>query len=182
MAYTGMQRSLIQEAERYVKLGYKIGFANGKALVGTFEKNANQTFTSWNAISIILDGIVCVDFDTTLFNLGVEHPLPPTMKEKSPRGMHLFYRMPANMGVWEPKIKWKPDIDLLVNGPANNDVWGSRKQSVRYGATVSAPASNWGGHVLVSPSPGYTRMYPTVTPSRDKLTMAPDWIIDELQR
>ena len=182
MSYTGLQRTLVQEAERYVKLGYKVGFANGKALVTTFDKNANQAFTSWDNISIILDGIVCVDFDTQYFDLGNEYPLPPTMKERSPRGLHLFYRMPTNMGTWEPKIKWKENLDLLVNGPADGDQWGSRKSIGRYGATVSSPVANWGGHVLVSPSRGYSRVYPTATPSREKLSLAPDWLIEELQK
>jgi hypothetical protein len=166
MNYTGMQLSLLEAAKKYSSLGYKIGICTNKVLDKQFVSSSHYD-GDWNAISIILDGIVCVDFDTPSMDIG--EFLPPTLKEKSPRGYHLFYRLPKNAFA-DPKIHWKKNVDLLVQNK-------NSKNTVKYGATANV---DFGGHVLCSPSPGYTRVYPEDTPSKDKIEPAPAWLITAL--
>lgn len=171
--YTGFQRQLMQEVRQYASLGYTVGLARGKDLT-RYRPAPESIGMDWDGISIIMDGVVCVDFDTPFITLGEEYPLPPTLKEKSNRGLHLFYRVPTGF-VGEAKIHWKENIDLLVAG----------KKKVIYNASGISKSDIlvervWGQHVLVSPSKGYTRVYPDVTPAKDKLTLAPTWLMDAI--
>ncbi len=182
MSYSGMQTTLLVHAARYASLGYEVGFTLGKTLVGKYiqpkpvmtifgpimTQTKVEVPDQWDGISIILDGVVCVDFDQDFVDVGWGRPLPPTLKEKSPRGYHLFYQLPSN-GIYclEPKVKWRPHVDLLSKGTS--------KKATKYGKK-----SHWEGHVLCSPTPGYSRIYPDDCPHKDKLTVAPDWLLDEL--
>jgi len=156
------------EANKLTNLGYEVGLANGKSLVDTFRPGVRPT-VEFDSISIILSELVCVDFDTHLhMDAGWDKELPPTLKEKSPRGYHLFYQLPSHtLSSRETKVKWKKDIDLLTRG---------KTMRSRYGVTETASA-----HVLVSPSPGYKRMYPDVTPHHDDLPMAPAWLVEAIK-
>lgn len=170
MAYTGLQRNLLAAAEKYANLGYRVGLSNGKELIGAYECAGNN-LGDWDGISFHLAGLACVDIDCSpMPDLDV---LPPTLKEKSPRGLHLFYRLPDNLILIDclPKINWKKHVDLLVSSPS---------QKVKYGNKKSALVKDWGGHVLVSPTNGYVRVYPDITPNISKLALAPDWLIDAL--
>jgi hypothetical protein len=127
--YTGQQKTLLVWAQRYHDLGYKMGLASGKELIHTYEPTvmatgwmgmqypvAKEQPDDWDNLSIILDGLVCVDLDVPHFDVLPWHPLPPTLKEKSPRGWHLYYRLPDGVVPTDPKISWKPHVDLLVKG------------------------------------------------------------------
>jgi hypothetical protein len=202
VAYTGQQRFLIRDAQKYSDLGYKVGFAKGKNFVQEYQpdtavmtfwgpiktKNENHP-EDFDGISIIPDELVCVDIDIPDFGVVYEE-LPPTWKERTPRGWHLWYRLPmtiAATALWEPKIKWRPHVDLLTKGkPAPN------KKKSRYGGggsvtvtgmgqvlTTSGP-DHWGEHVLCSGTTGYQRVWPDEIPARDSLPQAPQWLQDAL--
>jgi len=162
-----MFHSLIHEANRYTQLGYRVGLSKGKSLVAKYVVGMAST-TPFDGISILLSsGLVCVDFDTHhSMDLGWGYHLPPTLKEKSPRGYHLFYQLPAAGPdeIRESKIKWKEHVDLLTEG-----------KRVRYGRSQAD------AHVLCSPTPGYSRIYPESLPPINQVTMAPSWLVDAIQ-
>lgn len=158
--------SLIQEAEKYTSLSYKVGLASGKLLVDLYKSGTTKVSSSWDGISLILDGIVCVDFDTDFYDLGYGYDLPPTLKEKTPRGYHLFYSL-KDPFIIESKINWRPKVDLLVRS----------KKTVKYGAKKVDLLTE---HVLVAPTPNYVRVYPDITPPRKQLTEAPDWLMEAI--
>ena len=125
----------------------------------------------------VLEGIACVDFDVLDMDLGW-HFLPPTWKERSPRGYHLFYRIPPERGPSKmaPKIKWRPDVDLLIKGQVS-----ARAPRAYGGGANHKTDTPFFGHVLVSPSDGYKRIWPDAgVPERDKLTTAPEWLCEAL--
>lgn len=73
-----------------------------------------QDFTDQDNIALALgpwsmtEWLVCLDFDgigdayTADYHLGGIHTLPRTLEQRSPRGVHLFFRVPA----WEPLGNW----------------------------------------------------------------------------
>lgn len=82
-SYTGQQRFLLREAEKYIQLGYIAGFCKGKEFLGSYvDQFIPEEF---DGISLIPEGMVCVDIDVTDFGV-VGEDLPPTLKEKTPRG------------------------------------------------------------------------------------------------
>lgn len=169
--YTGFQRQLMQEVAKYKSLGYTVGLSKAKELT-TYKPEDSSIGKDWDGISIIMDGMVCVDFDTHFIDLDSGYTLPPTWKEKSNRGLHLFYRLPANFE-GESKIHWKENIDLLTKG----------KRKVLYnrrGVSNINEDRVWGEHVLVSPSKGYTRVYPDNVMAKEKLPIAPTWVLDQI--
>lgn len=194
MAYTGLQRTLISKATEYTKLGYKIGFAKGKAFLaeyklppavmtmwGPFQQGEPETPEDFDGISIIPEGIACVDLDINDFGVIWMGSLPPTWKERTPRGWHLFYNLPIAEMVhgreYTTKIKWQPHVDLLVKEPPKP----KKKRSAYSG--MKDDGSPWGEHVLISPTPGYERRWPQDScPVKDKLAMAPQWLIDALEK
>lgn len=197
-SYTGQQRFLLQAAERYTNLGYQIGFAKGKEFLGVYQP-AVVTSAGWwgmpiktevdapddfNAISLIPNGVVCVDIDEPDFGL-VWEPLPPTWKERTPRGWHLFYYLdPEDRDKCNPKINWRPHVDLLtVRGVPSA---ANEEQRVVYGRKPSSKTTTaspiWGGHVLISRSDGYTLVYPDQVPPLAQLTPAPDWLVYQLSK
>ncbi len=192
MAYTGQQRYLLQAAEKYTNLGYKIGFAKGKEYLGGYKETTSTVMTffgptitvteeppeGFDGLSLVPDGIVCVDFDINDFGV-IWEPLPPTLKERTPRGWHLWYRLPIAEMVhgrtYSPKIKWHPHVDLLTKAtvkPVKRAPYGGKK----------ANGSPWGEHVLVNPTSGYTRVWPADMPSFNNLTEAPQWLVDALEK
>jgi hypothetical protein len=195
MAYTGQQRYLLQAAEKYTRLGYKIGFAKAKEFLGGYQETTSTVMTffgptvvtgqeppdGFDGVSIIPEGIVCVDFDINDFGV-IWEPCPPTWKERTPRGWHLWYRLPIAEMVhgrtYRPKIKWRPHVDLLTKTTANNVIQTRRAP---YGGK-KANGSVWGEHVLVSPTSGYTRIWPADVPALKDLTEAPQWLVDELSK
>ncbi len=159
-------QALLLEARRYSKLGYKVGLTLGKSLVDTYQDNVTCS-KQWDGISIILEDIVCVDFDDKMsMDLGYGYDLPPTLKESSPRGWHLFYAAPLGGAKRVSKIKWKPHVDLLTSG----------RNHIRYGGSIVVKA-----HALCSPSDGYKRIYPDNIPERSQLTPAPNWLVDAVK-
>lgn len=191
-SYTGMQRFLVRDAEKYVSLGYKVGFAKGKELLSQYAPPAVTAVGWWgmpvtqpietpegfDGISIIPDGLVCVDIDINDFGV-IWDPLPITFKERTPRGWHLFYKLPAD-NKCQPKIKWKEHVDLLTK-PTAIPLTTAAKRKSRYGG-MKEDGSPWGEHVLISGTPGYTRIWPDDVPHFDKLTPAPLWLVDTLER
>lgn len=189
MAYTGRQVSLLVHAAKLDKLGYTVGLAKGKALAKLWEPWSPNPFAApstdpnmgdWDGLSIVLhDGTVCVDFDEPDFGLIGWHPLPPTWKERSPHGYHLLYRIPSHIGrnLMTPKIKWRPGVDLLIR-----DADISKKQS-SYGGGVGGIGSPFFGHVIVSPTDGYKRLWPEEgVPEQEQLPVAPDWLVEALRK
>lgn len=185
MSYTGFQTTLLVHAAKYAGMGYQVGYTLGKNLAGKYVKQESvmtifgpvmtnskvEPPNEWDGISLLLDDLVCVDFDQDFVDIGWGRPLPPTFKEKSPRGYHLFYRFPPNsILILEPKIKWQPHVDLLVVG--------APKKAQKYGKKNTL----WEGHVLCSPTPGYRRVYPDEIPPKNQLTVSPDWLIEELSK
>ncbi len=174
-----MSYNLAGTAHRYVALGYSVGFAKAKTLVSEFRGDVPHG--KFDGISIILDDLVCVDFDTHLsMDLGWGCDLPPTWKEKTPRGFHLFYLLENNSPnpcdifgeiklqgspKRESKIKWKPNVDLLVKG----------RKPVRYGGAIAQ------AHALCYPTPGYSLIHPDIPPPKDELTPAPSWLLDAVK-
>ena len=198
MAYTGLQRTLLSKAGEYVRLGYKIGFARGKEFLGEYvvptimtvfgpvqhgEPDAPEDF---NGISLIPEGIVCVDLDINDFGVIWMGALPPTWKERTPRGWHLFYNIHAPIYAMgqrgspprTTKIKWQPHVDLLTK---DDPVPKAKKRSPYSG--MKEDGSPWGEHVLISPTPGYERRWPEESCChKDKLSMAPVWLMDALEK
>src|SRR5271157_2167785 len=123
-SYTGQQRFLLSTAAGYSNLGYRVGFCKGKAYLGEYQPPSMSMWgpvaveqpTGFDGISIIPDGIVCVDIDINDFGVVYEG-LPPSLKERTPRGWHVFYRLPIAEMVhgrtFTPKIKWREHVDLL---------------------------------------------------------------------
>lgn len=176
---------LLCEAVRYKSLGYSVALTKGKSVVTEFIEldclAGNEVF---DGISFLLEGIACVDFDDILsFDVGWRRDLPPTLKERSPRGYHLFYLIPYGCGLskMSSKIKWQPHIDLLTNTSSVSVSQFGEVKATKYLGKDGKPA-DWGGHVLVSPSEGYRRIWPDETPNRNKLTPAPEWLREELRK
>jgi hypothetical protein len=180
--YTWHQKGLLSVAQKYTELGYKVGLASGKELVEPYEApimvaagwfgamipQPKEYSTKWDSLSIVLDGLVCVDLDVPYFDVLQWNPLPPTLKEKSPRGWHLYYRLPEHIVMWDPKINWKPHVDILTKGTGTKvSKYGKRNKP-------------FGGHVVCTPTPGYSRVYPDEQPRLDWIPMAPTWLLDVL--
>lgn len=170
---------LLCEAIRYKGLGYSIALTKGKSVVTEFiELDYLAGNEDFDGISFLLEGIACVDFDDILsFDVGWRRELPPTLKERSPRGYHLFYLIPWRLGnsKMSSKIKWLPHVDLLTNVGDTTKVMYNKGQGKEH-------SQDWGGHVLVSPSNGYRRIWPDEIPKRDLLTPAPEWLREELRK
>src|SRR5574338_361020 len=144
-SYTGQQRFLLRDAQKYSALGYKVGLAKGKVLLREYIPDtaswyggsmpADNGDADFDGISIIPDGIVCVDIDIPDFGVVYEE-LPVTFKERTPRGWHLWYGLPSDVVVtqgddefslavqstlpWKSKIAWRKHVDLLTKGAPNN--------------------------------------------------------------
>ena len=191
MAYTGQQQFLLRAAQQYSELGYKVALCKGKEIIGNYQPDevvaawfgnvakipSKNNPTDFDGISVIPDGIVCVDIDVPDFGV-IWEPLPPTFKERTPRGWHLFYKvsdLTRDRAV--PKIKWREHVDLLaIRGKSTPPV----KKVSAYGKKNGAPP--WGGHVLISPTSGYQRIWPDDAPATNKLTDAPQWLVDALEK
>ena len=169
-AYRGQQVSLHASALRYADLGYDVGLAKGKEYLDRFHTSDRTLPPECDGISIIPNGIVCIDYDCDFKDLGWRKDVPPTLKEKTPRGWHLFYKLPIRpyKEQWKAIVSWQHQVDLLVND--------GRKRKYK----DDEEPVNWARHILMSPTPGYRRIYPDEIPLKDKLTMAPDWLIQEI--
>jgi hypothetical protein len=154
---------LLEAAARYWHLGYQIGATSSKVLIASDYRSLYTRSKKWDGISIVLDGIVCVDFDRFL-NLD-EYELPATLKERSPRGLHFFYRLPEGFA-GTSKIAWRKNVDILTK----------QNRSIDYG-----PYQKFKGHVLCSPSKGYSRLSSSRTPKKADLPIAPQWILDAME-
>lgn len=187
-SYTGQQRFLLRDAEKYTNLGYQVGFCKGKEFLGPYAQDeVVQTYfgpvaiksqnvpNDFDGISLIPQGMVCVDIDVNDFSM-IHEGLPPTLKERTPRGWHLFYRIHDDRKA-SAKIKWREHVDLLVrdNRPA------PKKKPTRYGG-IKDDGSPWGEHVLISPTVGYQRIWPEDVPHFNQLPDAPLWLLDVLER
>lgn len=196
--YTGQQRFLLRDADKYLGLGYRVGLAKEKKFVKEYKQNVVTTFwgpmqttpdidVDFDGISVIPDEIVCVDIDVPDFGVVYEE-LPPTWKEKTPRGWHLWYRLPQVIGApWAPQIKWRPHVDLLTKEKVvtlNLDSPVKRRSRYDTGEDDDQDepvvTSHWGEHVLCSGTTGYIKMWPDEIPHRDKLPLAPQWLQDAL--
>lgn len=185
MSNRANRRFLLYCAENYTKLGYTVGLARKKVLVEEFQsptdlnwqRSRNIHVSDWDGISIILDGIVCVDFDTADIGYHIrraEEPLPSTWTERTPRGWHYFYRLLHNVtGIYSCQIGYRTNMDLLVKGKS--------RSTSSYGRNVDRlSGSIWWGHALVSPSNQYVRTSEMI--AKDQLPMAPSWITSALSR
>lgn len=173
------RRFLLYCAENYAKLGYSVGISRKKVLIEEFQsttdlnwlRSRNLFVSDWDGISVILDGIVCVDFDTAdigYFVRRAEEPLPSTWTERTPRGWHYFYRLPPTIpGIYSCQVGYRANMDLLVKGK-------SRRRAYGESSTV------WWGHALVSPTNQYVRTSDMM--SKEQLPMAPPWITAALSR
>jgi hypothetical protein len=193
--YTGQQRFLLRDAQKYSELGYKVGLAKGKVFLREYTPDQPAWYGTvpadngddFDGISIIPDGIVCVDIDIPDFGVVYEE-LPVTFKERTPRGWHLWYNLPTGVSIigegndtlatisildWKSKIAWRKHVDLLTKGaPAN--------LKSRYKNTTGKGPDVWGGHLLCSNTTGYKLMWPDQVPARNDLVMAPQWLQDAL--
>lgn len=184
--YTGHQRFLLRDAQKYTDLGYTVGFCKGKEFLGPYQQDevvqtifgpvatkSQQLPEDFDGISLIPQGMVCVDIDINDFSM-IHEGLPPTLKEKTPRGWHLFYAIHDDRKA-SAKLKWREHVDLLVKD--NRPV---KKKPSRYG--IKDDGSPWGEHVLISPTVGYKRIWPDEVPHFNKLPDAPLWLLDVLER
>lgn len=194
--YTGQQKFLLRDAQKYADLGYKVGLAKGKTFLRLYEpdslsgwfgaKTPVDNGDDFDGISIVPDGIVCVDIDVPDFSVVYEE-LPVTFKERTPRGWHLWYNLPSGVVIsgdgpdalatitiqnWKSKIAWRKHVDLLTKGAPSN-------LKSRYKNTTGGP-DVWGGHILCSNTTGYKLVWPEQVPARDELVMAPQWLQDAL--
>lgn len=188
--YTGQQQFLLRAANQYHSLGYKVGFCKGKAYLGQYEPPdmswfgayQKETPEGFDGISLIPEGMVCVDIDINDFSV-IWEPLPPTLKERTPRGWHLFYRIHDDMRFSaQPKIKWRPHVDLLVKPGVNPQVIKKRSRYHDPDNDDDSKDSPWGEHVLISPTTGYSRIWPDQIPTYDSLPVAPRWLLDVLEK
>jgi hypothetical protein len=192
MAYTSQQKYLIRDADTYHRLGYKVGLTKGKEFLEEYEPESpfgslgGEYNSNFDGISIIPEDLACVDIDIPDFSVVYEH-LPPTWKEKTPRGYHLWYSVPrgASANTMTPKIKWRPHVDLLIKGRHSPAASSSQKKKSRYDDEDEDGVPNpnpkvWGEHVLCSGTPGYKRIWPDEMPAKSKLTIAPLWLQDAL--
>lgn len=143
-----------------------------------------------------MTNIVCVDFDT--LDMDCWEYLPPAIRERSPRGYHIFYKIPDDyLDIpMTPVIKWRGlEVDLLCANssremPAKKK-FSQMKFSSYHGHSidndeedenedVKKPVVDWKPHVLVSPTPGYRRVWPDQTPAWAALTDMPDWLLQVL--
>lgn len=197
-AYTGQQRFLLRDAQRYTDLGYRVGLCKGKVLLRSYKAPtssvgwfgiaitapADNGDNDFDGISIIPDEIVCVDIDVPDFGVVYE-ALPPTWKERTPRGWHLWYRLPLVIGQpWLPQIQWRKHVDLLTKA---GTIAVEKKFRSVYGSSKNdddeedePKGTQWGGHVLCSNTTGYQRMWPDETPAKSDLPLAPQWLQDAL--
>ena len=192
--YTGLQRFLLRDAQKYNDLGYKVGLANGKTFLRLYQPDSESGWfgiktpadngDDFDGISLVPHGIVCVDIDVPDFGVIWEE-LPPTFKERTPRGWHLWYLLPSviqidestvSIPIWSSQIKWRPHVDLLTSGAPKTP-----KKKSRYQSTTGGP-DHWGEHVLCSGTTGYQRVWPEEVPNRDQLPLAPQWLQDALQK
>lgn len=199
MTYTGLQRTLISKAGEYVRLGYKIGYSRKKEFLGEYKPPPQvmgwfgavvsqgdvEAPEDFDGISVIPEDFVCVDIDINDFGVIWDGALPPTWKERTPRGWHLFYNLPAPIYAMgqrctperTTKIKWREHVDLLLKGPP-----AKNKKKSLYGS-MRDDGSPWGEHVIISPTPGYMRIWPEESClPKDKLAMAPTWLVDALEK
>lgn len=213
--YSGKMLSLLGSVIEWKMKGFPISLALDKKRVGSV---LPEDFIDWprtrhfdivahlkgcgkvfNGISIDLDAsafprsspdfmLCCVDIDSPRWNLPGGCTLPPTLKEKSPRGLHLIYRLPSDFVPTQgSKIKWRPGIDLLIGTRSDvehcaqdnylhrsvyDDVVVDNDQRVK---TYSA----FENHVLCSPTEGYARVWPEGLQDVSDLSLAPKWLLDE---
>ena len=168
---TGYQDTLLQAADLYLSLGYQVGLSKGKVFIEKYRNNSFSIPSDFDGLSLIPIDFVVVDIDNN--NLDIGEFLPATLKDKTPRGYHLFYNLPTNFK-GSCKIKWKPHVDLLLQTIVS-------PKKVKY-RNEDDTQSVWSDHVLITPTKGYQRIYPDDMPAKNKLTMAPDWLLDELRQ
>lgn len=185
MTNRGNQRFLLYCAGLYHKMGYTVGLSRGKVLIEQFEPHDDLAWqrsrdlhvSDWDGISIILDGVVCVDFDTHDHNirtiLASNEELPDTWTEQTQRGWHYFYRLPhENAGqAYSCQVGYRSNLDLLVKNKARQRAYG--------GGNTQGP---WWGHALISPTVNYVRTYPAEMMAKEQLPLAPRWITSALSR
>lgn len=193
MARNRQQQMLLSRAEQYCQLGYKVGLALGKKFLVEYSKppssiwnlpDSIKTPDHFDGISLMLSNLICVDFDTPDLNVGY-HYLPPTLKERTPHGYHLFYLIAgfARFNKMSPKIKWQPNVDLLVNESAEAEgLFDDKVKTVYEGRKDEKQDHPFGSHALISPTNGYTRIYPDDLPVVNSLTVAPDWLIEAVSK
>lgn len=168
------QNILSQAADEYIQKGYRVALCRKKTLLIQISSGCEASgFNNWDGISIVLErDMVCVDFDTPEFGFETitgdvwEYPMPPSLKEETNRGWHVFYRLPYAYK-YRPRIHWKPSVDLLVFDDEQNVLYGKEK---------------FFGHVLCSPTKYYIREYPKNLPAKSELAMAPDWLIQAVSK
>lgn len=175
----------LQYAEHYYQLGYTVGLSIGKRLITTFEYQRAlasrgidrwyQNYVSlfgqeWDSISIILNDLVCVDLDTQ--DIKIYDEMPPTWTEKTPRGLHYFYRLPRDGRPYTCQISYRPHMDLLVKRKQPNTPYGN----------LNGDTTTWYGHALIAPSKSYLRLKPSGKDiiKKNELPLAPSWITDAL--
>lgn len=177
------QKFLLYCADTYYKLGYKIGLTKEKALVAEYEPCegvllqralSSHQVQEWDGISIILRDLMCVDIDSN--EVKIEEALPPlsiTWTEKTKRGWHYIYRLPKDNHSRSCKVSWRPNVDLLVYNPSRTPPAYRNERGISQ--------STWFGHILVSPTNGYTRTAPQGMIAYGQLPSAPSWILEALQ-
>lgn len=165
---TSRQRtSLIKQAIAIQDLGWIIGCVKKKTLLSTGAWYNNYGRDEWDGISVCIDtNLVVVDIDykdgeEDLFQRG--YYLPPTLKERSPKGVHLYYNLPKLSSTNKKSIiKWRPKVDLLTS------------------CGTYAKYKDRTPHVVCSPTPGYELVWPNNWPHRNSpvVATAPDWVVD----
>ena len=104
-----LSRSKLHDAAaQYIRLGYRIGVSKKKELINEYYTQDGD----WDSITFMLEGMVCVDLDC-FTDLGKKYPLPETLKERSPRGLHFFYKLPRYFR-GSTKVGWRKKVDLLT--------------------------------------------------------------------
>ena len=177
--YTGKQQFLLNHGVQMRKLGWRVGLARSNKTLLCELIGARNLYIGkdWDSLSIIMDEqLVVVDIDALTYEIPYGYDLPPTLKERSRRGTHLFYQLPK--GDYACRIKRWTNVDLLVREEKDEAseyiVYNEKEDGEK---TIRHP---WVSHVLCSPSTNYSLVWPDALPHRNEITQAPEWLIKEV--
>lgn len=180
--YSGMLERKTRELKPWIQAGYELTVCIDKKplaaglfgliSVQTEIKRAIEIFPAvpLQKINFGVDlarqhDLLVVDIDTR--ECVSAELLPPTWKHRTPRGWHLFYRLPVSAKDGVTTIKALPYIDLFC-------------------AKGHAYASHQSPHILIPPSEGYREVYhpgPGKGPiPANALPYAPQWLVEQMDK
>jgi hypothetical protein len=182
IGYTGKQRALLKYALQLREMGWNIGLARkDKTLCMELQglpwrTVLQQTGNDWEAISIMMDDtLLVVDIDARTWPQSLV--FPPTLKERTRKGWHLYYDLPEG-GNYKCRIKHWENVDLLIREDTTSPETATQYPTFYEDGEEWNP---WVSHVLCHPSDNYTLVYPDQWLPRKEITAAPEWLVKEVR-